>query len=126
MLKFVLKTCILFYNISFKVLDIFLHCSVINLCMCTYWIILILTLISTLNVPICKIKYQNMIIMQINSICMINCAEHHLPDHHANIIQLSKLPSCIILLFTCISIHTKFNILICNSKYTEYQKKPSC
>ena len=56
----------------------------------TYWIILILTLISTLNVPICKFKYQNMIIMQINSICMINCADYHLSDHHANIIQLSN------------------------------------
>ena len=36
--------------------------------MCTYWIILILTLIS--NVPICKFKYQSMIIMQI-TICLI-------------------------------------------------------
>ena len=53
----------------------------------TYQIILIPTLISTLNVPICKFKYQNMIIMQINSICMINCADYHLPDHNANIIQ---------------------------------------
>ena len=67
-----------------------LCCSVISLCMHTYWIILILTLISTLNVPICKFKYQNMIIMQINNICMINYADYHLSDHHANIIQLSN------------------------------------
>ena len=26
----------------------------------TYWIILILTLISTPNIPICKLKYQSM------------------------------------------------------------------
>ena len=50
-----------------------------------YWIISIPTL--TLNVAICKLKYQNMIIMQINSICMINCADYHLPDHDANIMQ---------------------------------------
>ena len=35
------------------------ECSIISLHMCTYWIILILTLISTLNVPICKFKYQS-------------------------------------------------------------------
>ena len=46
------------------------ECSVISLCMYTYWILLILTLISTLNVPICKFKYQSTIIMEIN-ICLI-------------------------------------------------------
>ena len=35
---------------------------------------------------------------------MINCADYLLPDHHVNIL-------------------TKINILIDNSKYTEYQKK---
>ena len=43
-------------------------CSIISLLMYIYWIILILTLIS--NVPICKFKYQSMIIMQI-IICLI-------------------------------------------------------
>ena len=51
--------------------------------MYTYWIILILTLTPTLNVPIC------LIIMQI-TICMINHADYHLPDHDANIVQLSN------------------------------------
>ena len=87
----------------------------------TYWIILILTLISTLNIPICKFKYQSMsdhyanhlfdhkadyhllIIMQI-AVCMINCADYNLSDHHANIIQV----------FTCISIHTKLIFLFYN------------
>ena len=77
--------------------------------MLTYWKILVSTLIPTLHVSICKIKYQSMsdhyanhyllIIMQITiclmimqiTICMINCADYHLSDHHANIIQLSKL-----------------------------------
>ena len=53
----------------------------------TYWIILILTLnstlILTLNVPIYGFKYQSMI-------CMINRADYHLPGHHVNIIQLSN------------------------------------
>ena len=42
--------------------------SIISLCMHTCWIILISTLIS--NVPICKFKYQSMIVMQ-NNICFI-------------------------------------------------------
>ena len=80
----------------------------------TYWIILILTLIltliPTLNVPIYKFKYQSMI-------CMINSADYHLPDHHVNIIQLSNS--------THMYLHSyKINILIDNSIYTEYQKKP--
>ena len=36
-----------------------------------------------LNIKVC------LIIMQI-TICMINCADHHLPDHDAKIIQLSN------------------------------------
>ena len=75
----------------------FMYLCSISLFMDTYWIILILTLIS--NVPICKFKYKSMIIMHITicliimqiTICMINCADYHLPDHDANIVQLSKL-----------------------------------
>ena len=50
---------------------------------------------------------------------MINCADYHLPGHHAKMIQLSNS--------THMYLHSyKINILIDNSKYTEYQKKPSC
>ena len=50
-------------------------------------------------------------------ICMINSADYHLPDHHVNIIQLSNS--------THMYLHSyKINILIDNSIYTEYQKKP--
>ena len=49
----------------------------------TYWIILIPTLIPTLNVPIYKFKYQSMFDHHAN--------QQHLSDHHANIIQLSKV-----------------------------------
>ena len=75
----------------------------------TYWIILILTLISTPNVPILvnlNIKVC-LIIMQITMYdhyanphlfdhyadqhLFDHCADHHLSDHHANIVQLSKL-----------------------------------
>ena len=41
----------------------------------TYWIILILTLISTPNVPHCKFQYQRM---------FDDYADHHLPDHYVN------------------------------------------
>ena len=55
---------------------------------------------------------------------MISCADYHLPDHDANIIQLSK----VILMHNTVVymyLHSyKMNILIYNSKYTEYQKKP--
>ena len=50
--------------------------------MCAYWIILILTLISTPNVPICKFKYQSMFDYY---------ADHHLPDYHANMGTAVKL-----------------------------------
>ena len=80
-----------------------------KMCMCMYWIILILTLISTLNVPICKFKYQSMcdhyayhyLFDHYADYYLFDhyayqhlfdhCADHHLSDHHANIIQLSKL-----------------------------------
>ena len=58
----------------------------------TCWIILIL--ISTPNVPICKFKYQ---------IMFDHCADYHLSDHYASIIQL---------------------ILFVILKYAGYQKKP--
>ena len=80
------------------------ECSVMSLHMPRYWIILISTLIPTLNVPIYKFKYQSMITMQIINhyadYCLLDhfadqqlfdhCADHHLPDHDANIIQLSN------------------------------------
>ena len=70
----------------------------------TYWIILISTLIPTLNVPIYKFKYQSIIIMQIINHyadyhlfdhyayqqLFDHCVDHQLPDHDANIIQLSN------------------------------------
>ena len=71
--------------------------------MCTYWIILIPTLISTPNVPICKSKYQIMFDRYADHHLFDHCADHHLSDHYANIIQLFL-----------------FMIL----KYAGYQKKP--
>ena len=72
----------------------------------TYWIILILTLISTLipipDVPIYKFKYQGMFDHYVN---------HHLYDHCANLIMMQILYSYHIVP-TCISILTKINILI--------------
>ena len=59
--------------------------------MCTYWIILISTLISTLNVPLCKFKYQIMFDHYADHDLFDHCADHHLSDHFVNIIQLSKL-----------------------------------
>ena len=53
-----------------------------------------------------------------------HCADHHLSDHHANIIQLSELSSCIVQLFTCISIHTKLIFLFVILKDAEYQRNP--
>ena len=47
---------------------------------------------------------------------MINCADYHLPDHDANIIQLSNS-------YPHVSPFLQNNILIYNSKYTDYQKK---
>ena len=90
------------------------ECSIIGLHMNTYWIILILTLISTLNIPICKFKYQrydhytnqHLFDHYADQHLFDHCSDHHLADHHANIIQLSHLSSCKIQLFTCISIHT--------------------
>ena len=70
-------------------------CTIISLCMCTYWIILISTLIS--NVPICKFKYQSMSDHYAAHYLFDHYTDYHLSDHHANIIQLSKLSSCIIL-----------------------------
>ena len=46
---------------------------------------------------------------------MISCADYHLSDLDANIIQLLKLPSCV-------SILTKINILTDNSKYTNIKR----
>ena len=77
----------------------------------TYWIILILTLIPTQNVLMSINLNIKMIIVQINSICMINCADYHLSDHHANIIQLSKVILMHNTVFTSISIHTKLIFL---------------
>ena len=48
-----------------------------------------------------KFKYQN----------MMNCADYHLTDHHAKIIQLSKVILMHNTVFISISIHTKINIL---------------
>ena len=45
--------------------------------MCTYWIILSLTLIPTLNVPICKFQYQIMFLFD-------HYADHHLFNHYAD------------------------------------------
>ena len=51
-------------------------------------------------------------IMQI-TICMINCADYHLPDHHANIIQTAVK---VILMYNTVVymyLHSyKINILI--------------
>ena len=107
--------CLLSFNLL-SVLKGREECSIISLCMHTYWIVLILTLISTLNVPICKIKYQNM---------FDHFANHHLYD------QLCGLPSAwswckyytavkVILMHNTVVymyLHSyKINILICNSK----------
>ena len=54
----------------------------------TYWIILILTLILTPNVPICKFRYQ---------IMFHHYADHHLSDHYAAVKVIMELSSCIIL-----------------------------
>ena len=91
------------------------ECSVISLCMHTYWIILILTLISTLNltlnVPIYKFKYQSMIIMQ-TIICLI-------------IMQILYSYQIVTLMHNTVVymyLHSyKINNRICNYKY---QKKP--
>ena len=67
--------------------------------MCTYKIILILTLISALNVPVCKFRYQSMsdhylfdhyadyhlVDHYADQHLFDHCADHHLSDHHANI-----------------------------------------
>ena len=52
------------------------------------WIILTLT--STLDVPLCKFKYQSMYDHYLFNL-FNHYADYHLPDQHANIIQLSKL-----------------------------------
>ena len=73
--------------------------------MCTYWIILILisTLISAPDVPICKFKYQIMFDHCADHHLFDHCADHHQSDHYANITQL---------------------FLFVNLKYPGYQKKP--
>ena len=65
------------------------ECSVISLCMHTYWIILILTLISTLiptlNVPIYKFKYQSISYHYANYYLLDHYADYlfyHYADHH--------------------------------------------
>ena len=52
--------------------------------MCTYWIILIPTLISTLNVPICKFKYQSMYDHYANHYHLDHYTDYHLFDHYAD------------------------------------------
>ena len=71
----------------------------------TYWIILILilTLISTQNVPICKFKFQIMFDHYIDHHLFDHCADHHLSDHYANMI---------------------WPFLFVIIKYAGYQKKP--
>ena len=62
--------------------------SVISLCMHTYWIILILTLISTLiptvNVPIYKFKYQSISYHYANHYLLDHYADYHLFYHYAD------------------------------------------
>ena len=54
---------------------------------------------------------------------MINSADYHLPDHHVNIMQLSKV-TLMHNTFVYMYLHSyKINILIDNSKYTQYQKE---
>ena len=63
-------------------------CSVISLRMRTYWIILILTLISTLiptlNVPIYKFKYQRISYHYANHYLLDHYADYHLFYHYAD------------------------------------------
>ena len=82
-----------------------------------YWTILISTLIPTLNIPIYKFKiskydhYANhylMIIMQIT--IWVHLSSSKVILRHNTVVYMY--------------LHSyKINILICNSKYTEYQKK---
>ena len=69
----------------------------------TYWISLIPTSFSTPNVPICKFKCQIMFGHYADQHLLDDCADHHMSDHYANIIQL--------LLFVILT-------------YAGYQKKP--
>ena len=50
----------------------------------TYWIISIPTLISTLNVHICKFKYQSMSDHYTNHYLLDHFADYHLLDHYAD------------------------------------------
>ena len=53
---------------------------------------------------------------------MINCADYHLPDHHVNIIQLSKV-TLMHNTFVYMYLHSyKIHILIDNSKYTNIKR----
>ena len=81
----------------------------------TYWMILI----STPNVPISKFKYQSMIIIQI-TICLI------IMQISICLIIVQSIICLIIMqiLYSC-QIYNAV-ILMHNSKYDEYQKKPSC
>ena len=76
----------------------------------TYWIILISTFISTLNVPIWKFKHQIMFLFD------------HYADHHVGTVVKFQGPSCIIQLFTSVSIHTKLLFLFVILKCAEYQR----
>ena len=67
-------------------------CSVISLCMHTYWIILIPTLVSTLNVPICKFKYQSMICKSLSDHYTNYHPFDHYADHHMVQLSSSKVP----------------------------------
>ena len=93
--------------------------------MCTYWIILILTIISTSNVPICKFKYHSMIIMQITISLIIMQINICLIIVHTII--------CLIIMQILYSsqrynivifIHTKLIFLFVIPKYAEYQRDP--
>ena len=91
--------------------------------MCTYCIILILTLIltliPTLNIPIYKFKYQSMI---------KNANQHLQISIYLIIVQTSIYLIMMQILYsyqtvpTCISILIKINILIDNSKYTNIKR----
>ena len=72
--------------------------------MCTYWIVSILTSISTPNVPL-YVNLNIKLMFDHYTDCHLfdHCTDHHLFDHYANIIQLF------------------FFVIL---KYAGYQKKP--
>ena len=98
----------------------------------TYWIILILTLISTLiptlNVPIYKFQYQCMfcVIFKQISICMIIMVQiTTCMINHVQIIHLSKVIMQILYSYSNTCILHAYNtvmFLIDNSKYTNIKR----